>query len=52
MNLYKVTYNETDTYYIVASSFGQAEDLWNRDPDRYEINNLELLSKYLLIDNS
>ena len=37
--------------YIIASSFAEAESLWKREPDRYEIQHIELISSDVIMAN-
>ena len=44
MNIYKITFNGNSNRYIIASSISAAEYIWNEKPDRFPIQNIELIT--------
>ena len=51
MNIYIVKYNHGNESYIVAESFGEAEEMWSADPDRYEIGSITIVYRDALISD-
>jgi hypothetical protein len=51
MNLYRITFNQGKTQYIVASSFQGVHDTWHIKKDRYQITSIELIKEDVKIES-
>ena len=49
MKIFKINFNHGNEQYIVAANFGEAERIWKSNPDRYDIDNIALISDSIMI---
>jgi hypothetical protein len=48
MNIYKITFNGNSNRYIIARSISEAESIWNEKPNRFPIQNIEVIASDVL----